>query len=71
MLPRFAYEEAQAIIETETNNIPTEVSLTGKSYKADQAVADAVLKMNELGRQGIQNTGLIKMLKKRENYFIS
>ena len=47
---RFAYEEAQAIIETKTNDIPKEVSLTGKPYKADQAVADAVLKMDELAK---------------------
>lgn len=47
---RFAYEEAQAIIESKTNNIPKEVSLTGKPYKADQAVADAVLKMDELAK---------------------
>ena len=47
---RFAYEEAQAIIETKTNSIPKEVSLTGKAYKADQAVADAVLKMDELAK---------------------
>ncbi|WP_323787476.1 ribonuclease R [Psychroserpens sp.] len=47
---RFAYEEAQAIIESKTNDIPKEVSLTGKPYKADQAVADAVLKMDELAK---------------------
>jgi len=47
---RFAYEEAQAIIESKTNNIPKDVSLTGKPYKADQAVADAVLKLDELAK---------------------
>ncbi|WP_298755543.1 ribonuclease R [uncultured Psychroserpens sp.] len=47
---RFAYEEAQSIIETKTNAIPKEVSLTGKPYKADQAVADAVLKLDELAK---------------------
>ncbi|MBP1838664.1 ribonuclease R [Formosa algae] len=47
---RFAYEEAQAIIESKTNTIPAEVSLTGESYLADQAVADAVLKMDELAK---------------------
>uniref|UniRef100_UPI00404942A7 ribonuclease R n=2 Tax=Gelidibacter sp. TaxID=2018083 RepID=UPI00404942A7 len=45
---RFAYEEAQAIIESKTNDIPKEVSLTGNAYKTDQAIADAILKMNEL-----------------------
>ena len=47
---RFAYEEAQSIIETKTNQIPKEVSLTGEAYKADQAVADAVLKLDELAK---------------------
>jgi len=47
---RFAYEEAQAIIESKTNNIPKEVSLTGSDYKADQVIADAILKMDELAK---------------------
>ena len=47
---RFAYEEAQAIIESKTNTIPAEVSLTGKEYKTDQAIADATLKMDELAK---------------------
>ena len=45
---RFAYEEAQAVIESKTNEIPKEVSLTGNAYKTDQAIEDAILKMNEL-----------------------
>ncbi|MDN3664966.1 ribonuclease R [Algibacter miyuki] len=47
---RFAYEEAQAIIKSGTNTIPKEVSLTGKTYKADQKVADAILKMDDLAK---------------------
>ena len=47
---RFAYEEAQAIIESKTNDIPAEVSLTGEAYKADQAIVDAVLKLDELAK---------------------
>lgn len=47
---RFAYEEAQAIIENKNNTIPANVSLTGKEYKTDQAIADAVLKMDELAK---------------------
>ncbi len=45
---RFAYEEAQVVIESKTNEIPKKVSLTGNAYKTDQAIADAILKMNEL-----------------------
>ncbi|MGG5485896.1 ribonuclease R [Corallibacter sp.] len=48
---RFAYEEAQAIIESKTNEIPAEVSLTGKAYKTDQKIADATLKLDELAKK--------------------
>ncbi len=47
---RFAYEEAQYIIESKENTIPAEISLTGKTYKADQNIADAVLKLDELAK---------------------
>ena len=47
---RFAYEEAQSIIETKTNEIPKEISLTGKAYKTNQAIADATLKLDELAK---------------------
>lgn len=47
---RFAYEEAQAIIESKSNQIPKEVSLTEKAYNTDQPIADAVLKLNELAK---------------------
>jgi ribonuclease R len=47
---RFAYEEAQAIIESKSNEIPQEVSLTGKTYKADQKIADAILTMDKLAK---------------------
>jgi len=48
---RYAYEEAQAIIESKTNQIPAEVSLTGKAYSTDQKIADAILKMDELAKK--------------------
>ena len=47
---RFAYEEAQAIIETKENIVPEDVSLTGESYKVDQPLVDAILKMDELAK---------------------
>ncbi|MGC6431208.1 MAG: ribonuclease R [Jejuia sp.] len=47
---RYAYEEAQAVIESKTNQIPAEVSLTGKAYKTDQKLADAILKLDELAK---------------------
>jgi ribonuclease R len=58
---RFAYEEAQAIIENNHNKswslsevettIPSEVSLTGKEYQASKEVAFAVLKLDELAKK--------------------
>ena len=61
---RFAYEEAQAIIENNPNvtsstvegsqidsTIPKDVSLTGKEYQTDKNIAFAVLKLNELAKK--------------------
>jgi len=47
---RFAYEEAQHIIETKNNEIPAEISLTGKIYNTDVKIANAVLKLDELAK---------------------
>jgi len=48
---RFAYEEAQHIIETKQNTIPSEISLTEKDYKVDQEIVDAILKLDELAKK--------------------
>lgn len=47
---RFAYEEAQVIIETKGDEIPAEISLTGKAYKVDKAIVEATLKLDELAK---------------------
>lgn len=47
---RFAYEESQVIIESKSNVIPADVSLTGKTYNTNQSIADAILKMDELAK---------------------
>ena len=47
---RFSYEEAQAIIESKTTEIPAEVSISGEAYSTDQTIADAVLKMDALAK---------------------
>ena len=47
---RFAYEEAQAIIETKGNEVPADVSLTGESYQVAQPIVDAILKLDELAK---------------------
>jgi ribonuclease R/exosome complex exonuclease DIS3/RRP44 len=47
---RFAYEEAQSIIESKSNVIPAEISLTGKEYIIPKPIVDATLKMDELAK---------------------
>ncbi|MBG7611960.1 ribonuclease R [Polaribacter sp. BAL334] len=47
---RFAYEEAQVIIETKENVVPANVSLTGHDYTVDEAIVEAILKMDELAK---------------------
>ncbi|MGB5819519.1 MAG: ribonuclease R [Saonia sp.] len=47
---RFAYEEAQHIIETGQAKIPEEISIREGSYLVDQEVVDATLKMDNLAK---------------------
>jgi len=47
---RFAYEEAQQIIETKSDIIPAEISLTGKEYVVDSKIVEATLKLDELAK---------------------
>lgn len=47
---RFAYEEAQYIIETKDDVIPEEISITGSSYQVSSAIVAATLKMDELAK---------------------
>ena len=43
---RFAYHEAQHIIETGDSTIPAELSLTAKMYTVDEKVKEAILQLN-------------------------
>ena len=59
---RFAYEEAQYIIETKDNTIPVETSITGSSYVVADEIVEATLKMDELAkilRRNRMNEGAI------------
>ncbi|WP_281634361.1 ribonuclease R [Flavobacterium luteolum] len=48
---RFAYEEAQHIIETKGNNtIPVDISITGESYVVSDEIVEATLKLDELAK---------------------
>jgi len=59
---RFAYEEAQVIIETKLNFIPAEISLTKSDFIAPDAIVEATLKLDELAkilRRNRMNNGAI------------
>ncbi|WP_026712833.1 ribonuclease R [Flavobacterium daejeonense] len=47
---RFAYEEAQYIIETKNDVIPAEISLTGSEYQVPAEIVSATLKLDELAK---------------------
>lgn len=47
---RFAYEEAQQIIETKGNVIPQEISITGSEYVVREEIVEATLKLDELAK---------------------
>jgi len=47
---RFAYEEAQYIIETKDNTIPSDISITGNSYVVNDNIVEATLKLDELAK---------------------
>lgn len=47
---RFAYEEAQYIIETKDNTIPVDISITGESYVVSDEITQATLKLDELAK---------------------
>ncbi|MES2812335.1 MAG: ribonuclease R [Bacteroidota bacterium] len=59
---RFAYEEAQQIIETKSNVIPAEISITGQEYIVKDEIVQATLKLDELAkifRRNRMNNGAI------------
>jgi len=47
---RFAYEEAQSIIETKSDIIPAEISLTSETYQVPKPIVEATLKLDELAK---------------------
>lgn len=48
---RFAYEEAQYIIDSKDGEIPANISLTKQAYKANQDVVNAILSLDRLAKQ--------------------
>ena len=56
---RFAYEEAQYVIETTSGEIPADISITGKAYKVKDEIITAILQMDTMAKD---------MRKKRMKY---
>lgn len=71
---RFAYEEAQHIIETKENIIPIETSITGSAYKVSDEIVFATLKLDELAkimRENRMNNGAISFDKVEVKFNLS
>ncbi len=47
---RFAYEEAQQVIETQETFISASISITGEEYNVTKPIAKAILKLDELAK---------------------
>ena len=47
---RFAYEEAQQIIETGKGEIPSDISLSGNTYKVKENIVEAIITLNKLAK---------------------
>ncbi len=47
---RFAYEEAQHIIETKSSDIPHDISIREGSYNVDDTIVEAILKFDALAK---------------------
>lgn len=48
---RFAYEEAQHIIETSAGTIPKEISIKEQAYSVGGEIVDAILTLNQLAKK--------------------
>ncbi|MRI01115.1 ribonuclease R [Kriegella sp. EG-1] len=48
---RFAYEEAQHIIETRNGDIPKEISIRGQEYSVSNKIVEATLTLDRLAKQ--------------------
>ena len=71
---RFAYEEAQHIIETRENTIPIETSITGSAYKVSDEIVFTTLKLDELAkimRENRMNNGAISFDKVEVKFNLS
>ena len=47
---RFAYEEAQYIIENNNSKIPAEISIRGQAYEVDDSIVEAITNLDRLAK---------------------
>ncbi|WP_417443317.1 ribonuclease R [Joostella sp.] len=47
---RFAYEEAQVMIENQNNIVPADISLTGETYEVEQHISDAIITLDNMAK---------------------
>ena len=52
---RFAYEEAQHIIESKQGNIPSDISIRGKGYTISDDIVEATLTLDDLAKTMREN----------------
>lgn len=47
---RFSYEEAQSMIESQSNKVPKTVSLSGEAYEVEPHISSAIHQLNDLAK---------------------
>mgnify|MGYP000179035535 CR=1 FL=1 len=68
---RFAYEEAQHVIETGSGDIPAEISLSETAYQIEQPIVEAIQQLDQLAkkmRQKRMDNGAISFDKVEVNF---
>lgn len=68
---RFAYEEAQHVIETGSGEIPEQISLSSSSYQINQPIVNAILQLDQMAkkmRQKRMDNGAISFDKVEVNF---
>ncbi len=71
---RFAYEEAQHIIETKKGEIPGNISIREKAYTVDGDIVNAIIRLNELAvimREKRMQAGAISFDKVEVKFLLS
>jgi len=68
---RFAYEEAQHIIENENGDIPEDISIRGAAYSVSNEVVEATLTMDRLAKIKMRKVSLQMCISKNQKMLIN